>query len=106
MSDRKPFMSGCPFPGCPKQNTMIRWVHSNCGGYRWIYDDGYLQCEKCDERSKLTDNTFGCEYHEGEYKTISFQNILKAISISSSINGWGKDFTIRLVKSIQNMYDD
>ena len=41
MSDRKPFMSGCPFPGCPKQNTMIRWVHSNCGGYRWIYDDGY-----------------------------------------------------------------
>ena len=39
MSDRKPFMSGCPYPGCPNQHTMIRWVHSDCGGYRWIYDD-------------------------------------------------------------------
>ena len=103
MSDRKPFMSGCPYPGCPNQHTMIRWVHSDCGGYRWIYDDGYLQCEKCNERSKLIDNSFSCQYHEGEYRETSLENILNAIS--SSINGWGKDFFIRLFKSLTAMYN-
>ncbi len=105
MSDRKPFKSGCPCPGCPNQDTMIRWVHSDCGGYRWIYDDGYLQCEKCNKRNKLIDNSFSCQYHKGEYREMSLGNILKAISISSSINGWGKDFTFRLCNSITNMYD-
>ena len=106
MSHKQPFMSGCPYPGCPKQNKIIRWKHPNCGGSKLIYDDGYVQCDKCHAKAKLSKNSFTCDYHKGEYGKMSMQDIFRALSMSSMMNNWDRSFTQRLMASVRDMLDD
>ena len=57
------FKTICPACGA---NEIISWCHNpeKCGGDRYIDDDLYLHCNKCNDKTFLFNKTFDCGKHD------------------------------------------
>ena len=57
------FKTICPACG---DSEIISWCHDpkNCGGARYIDEDLYLHCNKCNDKTFLFDGTFNCNKHD------------------------------------------
>ena len=57
------FKTICPACG---DSEIISWCHDpkNCGGARYIDEDLYLHCNKCNDKTFLFNATFDCGKHD------------------------------------------
>ena len=74
-------------PAC-RDKEIISWCHDTkkCGGARYIDEDLYLHCNKCNDKTFLFDGTFNCNKHDS--RKPSKENVRRALSflqISSDI---------------------
>jgi len=79
------FKTICPACG---DSEIISWCHDpkNCGGARYIDEDLYLHCNKCNDKTFLFDGTFSCNKHDS--RKPSMVHVMKALTflqISSDI---------------------
>ena len=72
------FKTKCP--ACD-DSEIISWCHDakKCGGARYIDEDLYLHCNKCNDKTFLFNATFNCGKHDSR-KPI-FQYIFSALAI-------------------------
>lgn len=82
------FRSFCPI--C-LNGDIITWTHTNCGGNRYIDENLYLTCEKCNSRTYILDSTFSCPNHEGSKKT----DLMSLIQMISLLDDSVIDFSTR-----------
>ena len=56
------FKTKCP---CCDDSEIISWCHNSekCGGARYIDEDLYLHCNKCNDKTFLFNATFDCGIH-------------------------------------------
>ena len=59
------FKSNCPI--CFDEE-IHQWTHSDCGGNRYIDENCYLICEKCDNKIFILDTYFTCNNHRNSQK--------------------------------------
>ena len=71
------FRSICPI--C-LDGDIIEWIHTDCGGRRYIDEDLYLYCDKCSDKTYLFDSTFKCEYHD-DYRKANKMIMMKGLSV-------------------------
>ena len=68
---------------CPAciDKEIISWCHDTkkCGGARYIDEDLYLHCNKCNDKTFLFNLTFNCGKHD--LRKPIFQEFLAALSI-------------------------
>ena len=57
------FKTICPACG---DKEIISWCHDTkkCGGARYIDEDLYLHCNKCNDKTFLFNSTFNCGKHD------------------------------------------
>ena len=57
------FKTICPACG---DSEIISWCHDpkKCGGARYIDEDLYLHCNKCNDKTFLFNDTFNCGKHD------------------------------------------
>ena len=57
------FKTICPACG---DSEIISWCHDpkKCGGARYIDEDLYLHCNKCNDKTFLFNTTFDCGKHD------------------------------------------
>lgn len=73
------FHAGCPVSGCKNAFIPIYWQHSVDLGRMFIYDNGYLECEKCETKGLIIDWKFDCGDHFYEYA--SYQGFLNMLAV-------------------------
>ena len=73
------FKTICPACG---DSEIISWCHDpeKCGGARYIDEDLYLHCNKCNDKTFLFNATFDCGKHDSRKPT--HMNYLAALAIS------------------------
>ena len=68
---------------CPACRNMeiISWCHDakKCGGDRYIDEDLYLHCNKCNDKTFLFNATFDCGKHDSRMP--EYQQIFAALEI-------------------------
>ena len=79
------FKTICPACG---DKEIISWCHDTkkCGGARYIDEDLYLHCNKCNDKTFLFNATFDCGKHDS--RKPSMLDVMKALTflqISSDI---------------------
>ena len=79
------FRTKCPACGDYK---IISWCHDpkKCGGARYIDEDLYLHCNKCNDKTFLFDGTFNCNKHDSRKPSeVHVARALTFLKISSDI---------------------
>jgi hypothetical protein len=102
MSNKIEFISGCPGFGCNNTKVAFTWVHSNCGGYEWLFDDGNVKCKKCNLELPLISWKFACKGHS-DYREANKQKICEILSISASLEKSDLNFQANMMKAISRM---
>jgi len=71
------------FITCPAcyNSTKSFWYHKDCCGDICIFDDCYLQCQKCFCYHFILDWGFACEDHRTEYRQVNAQKLIRAMCI-------------------------
>ena len=68
---------------CPACNNgeIISWCHDSktCGGARYIDEDLYLHCDKCNDKTFIFNSTFNCGKHDS--RKPDFFSVVNALSI-------------------------
>ena len=77
------FKTKCP--AC-EECEIISWCHDTkkCGGARYIDEDLYLHCNKCNDKTFLFNETFDCGKHDS--RKPSKEHVVTAISILQKIS--------------------
>ena len=72
------FKTKCPACG---DGEITSWCHNSekCGGVRYIDEDLYLHCNKCNDKTFLFNATFDCGKHDSR-KPI-YQHIFSTLGI-------------------------
>ena len=71
-----------PCPACG--NMEISQRYHECGGKRYIDEDLYLHCDKCNDKTFFMDSRFRCGNHE-DYREVNLKNLMLAFySFSAS----------------------
>ncbi len=82
------FRSICPV--C-LDGDIIKWTHTKCGGTRYIDENLYLICEKCNDRTFILDTSFTCNHnnHNKAEKpdVLSLMEIISSFENIPDING-------------------
>ena len=79
-----PFKTSCP--SCYNK-TKYYWYHSKCGGFINIWNDGYLECQRCFQTGFILDWLFDCRNHgESTFLGPNTQRFLRALSSLSEVN--------------------
>lgn len=98
----------CPVDGCTN-NEITYWSHINCPFKDKDHDikinsDGFLRCEACNSKAALIDWRFDCGCGHG-LKSLS-RNSNKLYEIINVMNHstTDKQFLLRLMRSISNMF--
>ena len=96
------FKTKCPACG---DSEIISWCHDTkkCGGARYIDEDLYLHCNKCNDKTFLFNTTFNCGKHDSR-KPI-FQQFLAALAFLRESSDIPKDISTKMVKKAMQ-YDD
>ena len=97
------FISGCPVANCENNKRQIHWVHSSCGGYETISEDGIIQCKNCYTSGIFLDWSFNCGKHC--YQKGSLQGFLNAITILGNLNV-SPLFLLKLTKSVTRQFEN
>lgn len=77
------FNTSCP--ACSNQSKS-QWVHKDCNGNIYIYEDGDLQCDYCSKSGFILDWKFACENHRSEYREPNIHSVLRAIATILQMN--------------------
>ena len=74
-----------PCPACG--NMEISQRYHECGGKRYIDEDLYLHCDKCNDKTFFMDSRFRCSNHNDYRKAnrIKMMNAFACFSTSSEI---------------------
>ena len=72
------FKTICPACG---DREIISWSHNpkKCGGARYIDEDLYLHCNKCNDKTFLFNAKFDCDKHDS--RNPSIVNVMKALTV-------------------------
>ena len=94
------FRTKCPACGDYK---IISWCHDpkKCGGARYIDEDLYLHCNKCNDETFLFNNTFDCGKHDS--RKPSREHVIEALGVL--ISDIPKDIYWKMQKKAMQ-YDD
>ena len=67
-------------PAC-RDKEIISWCHDTkkCGGARYIDEDLYLHCNKCNDKTFLFNATFDCGKHDS--RKPSMLDVMKALAL-------------------------
>ena len=70
------FKTKCPACG---DSEIFSWCHNTkkCGGARYIDEDLYLHCNKCNDETFLFNVTFNCGKHD--YRKPSMEHVMEAL---------------------------
>ena len=74
-------------PAC-RDKEIISWCHDTkkCGGARYIDEDLYLHCNKCNDKTFLFDGAFNCNKHDSRKPSkMHVRRALTLLQISSDI---------------------
>ena len=67
---------------CPACNNgeIISWCHNSktCGGDRYIDEDLYLHCDKCNDKTFIFNSTFNCDKHNS--RKPDYFSVFRALS--------------------------
>lgn len=73
MSLKYSFRCGCPC--CDdNSNSLIKWRHRDCGGYSFIGEKGFVECENCKKSFGLENVHFNCGSHEFSFRSYPLKN--------------------------------
>ena len=94
------FRTKCPACGDYK---IISWCHDpkKCGGARYIDEDLYLHCNKCNDETFLFNNTFDCGKHDS--RKPSMEHVIEALGVL--ISDIPKDIYCKMQEKAMQ-YDD
>ena len=95
MSRKVTFRSKCP--SCDNNHEFIEWRHRACGGAYYLYTDGDIVCQRCDQRNNLLDMRFSCGTHEC-WK--DYNETLNYVIYIINNMGIDKDFKLELLNNI------
>jgi hypothetical protein len=82
--DEVDFISPCPVQDCINKSKSYRWVHSDCGGYEKITNEGAIRCVRCGTSGLFVDWKFRCENHS--FKEASAQGVAYALSVMAQLS--------------------
>ena len=70
-----------PCPACGNMEVQQRF--HECGGKRYIDEDLYLHCDKCNDKTFFMDSRFRCGNHE-DYREVNLKNLMLAFASFSA----------------------
>ena len=87
------FKTICPACG---DSEIISWCHDpkKCGGARYIDEDLYLHCNKCNDKTFLFNDTFNCGKHD--FRKPENHHFLAALAILRQISDVPGDISGRM----------
>ena len=91
-----------PCPACG--NMEISQRYHECGGKRYIDEDLYLHCDKCNDKTFFMDSRFRCGNHE-DYRKVNLKNLMLAFSSFSASSHLPTYIIKKMVKRALE-YDD
>ena len=94
------FKTICPACG---DSEIISWCHTKCGGARYIDEDLYLHCNKCNDKTFLFNLTFNCGKHDS--RKPSRQHVLEYLTVLHYSSDIPKDIYWKMQKKAMQ-YDD
>ena len=88
-------------PAC-SDKEIISWCHDTkkCGGARYIDEDLYLHCNKCNDKTFLFNATFDCGKHDSR-KPI-YQRIFSALGILQKSSDIPDDILVEMSEKAIN----
>ena len=98
------FKSLCPVEECTNNSTVYTWIHSNCGGYEKITNQGIIYCCKCGKEGLFTDWKFKCDAHD--YKYASAQGLCHALSVIIQLDTKNQLFIAKLMKKVGEQFSN
>ena len=85
---------------CPACNDkeIISWCHNSktCGGARYIDEDLYLHCDKCNDKTFIFNIEFNCGKHD--YRKPDSYNVIKALSYLGTFQEVPDDIMKKMMK--------
>ena len=93
------FRSNCPI--C-LDGDIIEWIHTDCGGRRYIDEDLYLLCDKCNNRTFILDSGFSCDKHKDSHKP-ELYDIISLISQITNIPDMNSATRRKMINKLRNM---
>ena len=102
--DEVDFISPCPVQDCINKSKSYRWVHSGCGGYEKITNEGAIRCVRCGTSGLFVDWKFRCENHS--FKEASAQGVAYALSVMAqlSVRPEEQSFIALLMTKVGNQF--
>ena len=85
---------------CPACNNgeIISWCHNSktCGGARYIDEDLYLHCDKCNDKTFIFNTEFNCGKHD--FRKPDSYNVFNALSYLGTFQGVPGDIMKKMMK--------
>ena len=96
------FKTVCPVCGDSK---IISWRHDTktCGGARYIDEDLYLHCNKCNDKTFLFNSQFQCGKHD--YQDPNCKHVFKALLILKESSDVPKDILFKMIDKVNTRID-
>jgi hypothetical protein len=105
MTEKVDFVSGCPAFNCDNGRKSFNWVHHNCGGHEWLFNDGYVKCKNCNLSDMLISWKFKCTGHS-DFREVNREKICEILSMCASLEKGSKKFKKNLLNAVSDMIDD
>ena len=86
-------------PACGRGNPGV-FYHS-CGGKRYIDDNLYLYCDKCNNRAFLLDSRFKCESHD-DFRPIDKMAFMSSLSLMSRTSNVPKNIIRKMMNALMD----
>ena len=81
-----------PCPACGNREIALRY--HTCGGKRYIDEDLYLHCDKCNDKTFFFDSRFRCNEHN-DYREVDLHKLMTILSTLSSFSSGIPDYIIK-----------
>ena len=96
------FKTKCP--ACD-DSEIISWCHNSekCGGARYIDEDLYLHCNKCNDKTFLFNSTFQCGKHYFQYP--NRMHVMRALLILKEYSDVPEDILFEMLDKIRTRID-
>ena len=87
-------------PACGRSNHGV--YYHTCGGKRYIDEDLYLYCERCHDKTFISDSKFKCELHS-DFRSFDKRIFLKQIAMISQTSKIPSQIIMKMVTALQNL---
>ena len=92
-------------PAC-SDKEIISWCHDSktCGGARYIDEDLYLHCNKCNNKTFLFNSTFNCGKHDS--RKPDKMHVMKALYILEELSEVPDDILMKMIENVRRNCGD